>query len=115
MTKKHTHRLPLRFWQHIGLTAACVVSAFLVGYSTSGDVHPFEQGRAADDTRAPHELVGDVDGNGTVDENDAIAVLEFAQELRVPSPDERRRADLNNDLRITVDDALRLLRTISLR
>ena len=54
---------------------------------------------------------GDVDGNGTVDVNDARTVLRAAVELEKLSPDAEKRADTDGDGKVTVNDARDILRT----
>lgn len=54
---------------------------------------------------------GDVDGNGTVDVNDARTVLRAAVGLEKLSPDAEKRADTDGDGKVTVDDARDILRT----
>lgn len=54
---------------------------------------------------------GDVDGNGTVDINDARTVLRAAVGLEKLSPDAEKRADTDGDGKVTVNDARDILRT----
>lgn len=54
---------------------------------------------------------GDVDGNGTVDVNDARTVLRAAVGLEKLSPDAEKRADTDGDGKVTVNDARNILRT----
>ena len=54
---------------------------------------------------------GDVDGNGTVDVNDARTVLRTAVGLEKLSPDAEKRADTDGDGKVTVNDARDILRT----
>ena len=54
---------------------------------------------------------GDVDGNGTVDVNDARTVLRAAVGLEKLSPDAEKRADTDGDGKVTVNDARDILRT----
>ena len=88
---------------------ATVVSAFLIGIETAGDVHPIALMEAGNG-----EIHGDINGNGTLDLGDAIAILEIVQGYRDPTPQELR-ADPNGDGLLTVDDALRILATLEIR
>ena len=54
---------------------------------------------------------GDVDGNATVDVNDARTVLRAAVGLEKLSPDAEKRADTDGDGKVTVNDARDILRT----
>lgn len=54
---------------------------------------------------------GDVDGNGTVDVNDARTVLRAAVGLEKLSSDAEKRADTDGDGKVTVIDARDILRT----
>ena len=53
---------------------------------------------------------GDVDGNGTVDVNDARTVLRAAVGLEKLDEQQKKAADINGDGKITVDDARTILR-----
>lgn len=89
--------------------AATVLSAFIIGIETAGDVHPIaliEAGSA--------DLKGDLNGSGTLDIDDAIAILEIVQGYRIATPEELR-ADPSSDGLLTVDDALRILATLYAR
>ena len=88
----------------IGL--ACMVSSFAVGIQTAGDVQPITLIEAGSTN-----LVGDIDGNGIVDKQDAIRILEVAQGYSSATPQELL-ADPNRDGELTVSDALHILSTL---
>lgn len=96
-------RLPHRTASMLILGALCVVGSFAVGIRTAGDVRTISP-LAAETI----ELSGDIDGNGQIDLNDVIGILEVAQGYREPTPGELR-VDPNNDGVLSIDDALRLL------
>lgn len=107
MPNKYARRAP-RF-SVLMMGAATVLSAFYIGIETAGDVHPIaliEAGSA--------EIKGDLNGNGSLDLGDAIAILEIVQGYRDPMPEELR-ADPSSDGLLTVDDALRILATLDAR
>ena len=89
--------------------AATIATSFAVGIQTAGDIHPISLIEAGSST-----LAGDVDGNGQIDLQDAIAVLEVVQGYREPTAEELR-GDPNSDGVLTVDDALRILHEVTLR
>ena len=84
------------------------VASFGAGMQTAGDLRTIEWSSATDAPR------GDVNGDGTVDETDVIAILEIAQGYRTATPKELH-ADPNGDGKLAVDDAIRVLRTLSTR
>lgn len=89
--------------------AATVLCAFVIGIETAGDVHPIALIEAGSDS-----VRGDVSGNGILDLGDAVAILEIVQGYRDPTPEELRK-DPSSDGLLTVDDALRVLATLSAR
>lgn len=93
----------------LALSMLCLVSSFAIGIKSAGEVQPFTIIEAGGMTQA-----GDVDENGTVDLQDVILILEFTKGYSVPSP-EQLKADPTGDGQFTVDDALRILSTLSLR
>ena len=54
-----------------------------------------------------------MDGDGSVGLQDAIVILEIVQGYAKATPDQLR-ADPNRDGQLTIDDALRILATLSL-
>lgn len=89
--------------------AATIASAFFIGIETAGDIHPVSLIEAGSG-----DIRGDINGNGTLDLGDAIAILEIVQGYRDPAPEELR-GDPSGDGLLTVDDALRILATLDLR
>ena len=109
--------LSRKYLQFLGFGCACVLGSFLIGIETAGDVHPFARSQAVSIDMAPQQLgikPGDVDGDDVLSVADVIAILEIDQGYRDATPDELKR-DTDGDLRLTVKDALRVLRTIALR
>lgn len=86
-----------------------IALSFVVGTQSVGEVQPFTLIEAGST-----ELAGDVDGNGMVDLQDVIRILEISQGYAVATPAELA-ADPVRDGQLTVDDALRVLSTLSLR
>ena len=89
------------------LGAACVVSSFAVGIQTAGDVQPVTLIEAGSVVQS-----GDVTGDGLVDVQDVVSILEVAQGYEEASPSQLK-ADPNGDGQLTIDDAIRLLATLS--
>ena len=85
----------------------CVVSSYALGKTTAGSVQPFTLIEAGGT-----QVAGDMDGNSRVDIDDVIIILEAVQQYRRLTP-EQFRADPNNDGNSTVDDALRLLKSLA--
>jgi len=86
--------------------AICVAAALVIGIQSAGDVKPIALIEAGSENR-----VGDLTGDGVVDVQDAIQILEVVQGYKAPTP-EQLLADPNEDGQLTVDDALRILRTL---
>lgn len=87
----------------LGLGTACVLSSFFIGIQSVGEVQPVTLIEAGN-----IELTGDVDGDGNVDIQDALRILEIAQGYRDATPQELR-ADPNGNGMLTIDDAVRIL------
>jgi hypothetical protein len=92
----------------IMLGAATIASAFFVGIQTAGDIQPISL------IEAGGGIAGDMDDSGTLDERDALLILEMVQGYRDITP-EALRKDPNHDGILTVDDAIRILAVISER
>lgn len=95
--------------QLLSLGTLCVVSSFAIGLQTAGNVQPVHLIEAGGTAQA-----GDLDGNGTVNIADAIAILEIAQGYALATP-EQLLADPNSDGALTVDDAIRVLSILNLQ
>jgi hypothetical protein len=110
MARKHTPSFQLnKQLQVLAIGALCVVSSFTLGVRTAGDIQ----------TVAPSEaggirLTGDIDGDGTITVQDAIAILEVAQGYE-DATSAQLQADPNADGRLTVEDALRILQDLASR
>lgn len=90
----------------VALIAAVVIPlSFGAGMRLSGDV------QTVSPTKASDVVDGDMDGDGTVTNADVRIVLDIAQGGRAPTP-AQLRADPNHDGKLTVDDAMRLLRQL---
>lgn len=92
----------------LAVGAACLTSSFALGIQTAGDVAPVSLIEAGGPS-----IAGDMDGSGVVDLQDVILILEVARGYTDPTVDQLA-ADPNHDGELTVDDALRLLATLSL-
>lgn len=103
MQNSHTrlHRLlPVLLMVALG-----VPFSFGVGMRLSGNVQTVSPAGASDVLR------GDMDESGTVDQLDVEIILKIAQGQRVATP-HQLRADPNQDGKLTVEDAQRLLREL---
>lgn len=98
----HTHR---RLLAIVPLGLLAVVASFSLGMETAGTLRTIEWSSATDG------LLGDMNGDNTVDERDVIVMLELSQGYRSATPDELA-ADPNGNGVIGVDDALRVLRSM---
>lgn len=102
MSAKHTSlRRRLATLLPLGLLA--VTASFGLGMQTGGTLRTINGSLATDSPR------GDLNGDGTVDEADVIAILEVAQGYRTATPQELA-ADPNGNGVLGVDDAIRVLR-----
>lgn len=90
------------------LALAVATASFAVGTQTASVL------RTIDSSSATETVRGDVNGDSVVDVKDAIVILEIAQGYRDATPSELA-ADPNDNGSLTVDDAIRLLRTITPR
>ena len=88
------------------LALLAAVVSFGVGMRTAGDVTTVPSMSADDGTAR-----GDVNGDGAVDAQDAIVILEISQKYRTATVRELE-ADPNGNGTLTVDDAIRVLRSL---
>jgi len=97
--------------------AMCGIASFVLGIKTAGDVQPFTQSEAAIEhsVDSQSQVSGDLNANGILDLQDVIGILEYAESLDSPSADVISRGDLDGDYLLTAKDAMRILRTLSLR
>lgn len=84
----------------MALGTLSVIASFALGIGTAGDLHTIEHSGATENT--------------VFDIEDAIAILEVAQGYREATLAELK-ADPNGNGVLTVDDALRILRTLASR
>ncbi|MDO8649313.1 MAG: dockerin type I repeat-containing protein [Candidatus Peregrinibacteria bacterium] len=96
------------------LGATCIVGSFVIGVQTVGELEPVEHGQATELQASIVSSQGDLDNDGAVDLSDIIALLEIAQGYAEATP-AQLKADPNGDSQLTVEDALRLLRTLAIR
>ncbi len=89
--------------------ATCLVLSFFIGIQTAGDVQPISLIEAGGT-----QIEGDMNGSGDLDINDVVVILEVVRGYREMTP-ELLNADPNDDGQLTIDDALRILSTLSLR
>jgi len=97
---------PRQFLRGLLFASLCLAASFAIGIQTAGEVQPIALIEAGSPVRT-----GDVDGNGIIDAQDAVIILEIAQGYRIATP-EQLLSDPNGDGQITVDDALRILRAL---
>ena len=91
----------------IALGVLCIIAAFGIGISTSGDfrtIGALEAGNPLGD--------GDMNGDGTTNLYDVIRILEIVHGYHEPVAQDLR-GDPNGDGTITIDDALQLLHTLA--
>lgn len=107
----NTHTRPQRATtskvQLFVLGLLCMASAFALGSRTSGSVQTIAPTNALGG-----RLPGDVNADEVVNVLDAILILEIANGYKDATPKELL-GDPNVDGRLTVDDALRILRDVS--
>lgn len=104
MSRTHTNRLT-KASTLVPLALLAAVASFGIGMHTAGDVSTVPSSSATEG------LAGDVTGDGLVDVQDAIRILELSQGYGEPTIGELR-ADPNGNGSLTVDDALRILRSL---
>lgn len=93
----------------ISIGTACVMSSFALGIHSAGDVQPFTIIEAGGQT----PVHGDVNGDSTVNLQDVIHILEVSQGYRTVTAS-ALRGDPNRDGILSVDDALRILKHLTL-
>lgn len=116
MAKKQKF-LTAKMLQSLSLGALCAIGAFAMGIETAGDLHPFAKSEAAlqELLHVGSDLRGDVNGNGTIDSEDAYLLYEFSEGLETPAADELRRGDTDGDLHLTASDLGYVLHALSTR
>lgn len=102
--------------QHLLLGVVCSIGAFAVGMETAGDVSPFGHTEAALELPGSGAVIqGDMNGNRSLEAEDASILLQFAEGLETPTPDDVRRGDTDGDGQLTGKDVLRVLHFLSNR
>ncbi len=86
---------------------AMLMVAFTLGMKTAKDIQPIHLINADSET-----LAGDIDGDGAVTKEDAIRALEIGLGYDV-STDRERQGDPNGDEKITIEDALTILKSLN--
>ena len=105
---KYPHNLR-RNIQMLVIAFGCVASSFFIGMQSAGNVTPVALIKAG----GTH-IAGDVDGNGAVDVQDVILILEIEAGYQEATVDQRK-ADPNGDGVLNIYDALRILSVLSLQ
>jgi hypothetical protein len=119
MPKNYPSIFSAKALRMLGLGTACVIGSFMIGVETAGEVQPFTPSEAGSLEQASvleveEPKAGDADGSGHISVQDAIEILEIVQGYREATP-EHLKADPNGDHRLTIEDALRVLRALALR
>jgi hypothetical protein len=112
--KKYPHFWPQFIPQIALLTSASIIAAFVLGIYAAGTIHPFTPSEAASQKvlSASAAIQGDINGDGVLDLQDAIEILESAMGYRIATSDEIRRGDMNGDGKLTLEDARLVLKKI---
>lgn len=97
-----------RLLRTVILGAICLVGSFALGVETAGEVQTIASLQAGSIQER-----GDINGNGIVDLQDVITILEVVQGYKEVDP-KTLQGDPTHDGHLTVDDALRLLHDIGL-
>lgn len=84
----------------------CIAASFVIGIQSAGDVRPITLIEAGSALRA-----GDLDGDGVLTARDAAEALEIVQGYKTATP-EQLKVDPDGDGRISVTDALWILRRL---
>lgn len=106
------HTKPQRIIRGIRVAALgslCVVASFALGIHTAGDIAPIASLQAGGPARE-----GDMNGDGTVNIEDVIEILEIVRG-QLPATAHHLRVDPNTDGKVTIDDAIHLLQTLAAR
>ena len=93
----------------LALAVACVGSAFSLGMHSAGNVQPVSLIEAGSTQQR-----GDINGDGFVDLGDVKLILEISQGYKEATVDQVK-ADPNKDGELTVDDAIRVISSITSR
>lgn len=88
------------------LAVGFIATSFALGTQTSSTVQPFTLIEAGGNT-----VTGDLNNDGETNNADVILALEMVAGYKPVTP-EAYEADPNHDGRITIDDAIELLRSL---
>lgn len=88
------------------IALGCVATSFAIGTQTAGEIQPFTLIEAGGNT-----LQGDLNNDGNTDLQDIELALEMVAGYKPVTP-EAYEADPNHDGRITIDDAIALIRSL---
>ncbi len=88
----------------IAIVTSSMTVAFILGIQTAGDVRPIVGEIRAGGT----VLLGDLNGNSSIDMDDALQALDIVKGIRSPTPQELA-ADPDQNFVITVEDILAIL------
>lgn len=95
----------------LGFATMCVLGSFLIGVRTAGDVQPFARSEAQQANILGSIVSGDMDGNGTVNVQDVLLLLQIIKG-DVAETKQAHLADPNGDGHLTIEDAIVLLRSL---
>ena len=106
-----------KLWRTISLGTLCAIGAFAAGMQTSGNIHPFARSEAAlqELFMATSPLKGDVNGNGTIDSNDAYLLYEITTGLQTATQEQVRTGDTDGDGLLTEKDLGVVLHKLSIQ
>lgn len=100
------------FWRGpvLALGALCMIGSFTFGIESAGDMHTITASQAAERLAGD----GDIDGDGKTTERDALEILLLLRDGREPTVAQLAE-DPSGDGRLTIDDAILLLRDAQAR
>lgn len=97
----------------IGLQAATDAAQAVYDKESAGTKEVREAVKSLVNEVLKARLVGDVDGNGTVDSGDSLEVLKYAVEMQELDETQTKAADVNKDGAVDSSDAEAILRYVS--
>jgi len=92
------------------IAVLCMGESLGIGWQTKGDVQTIDHTNANEVERMP----GDMNGDGTVDLEDAIETLEIVRGYKTASV-EQLRNEPTEDGNVTIDDAIKIIRDLHTR
>lgn len=96
--------------QILVIALLCMSASFGIGVQTTGDVQTIDHTNANEVERMP----GDMNGDGTVDLEDAIETLEIVRGYKTASV-EQLKNEPTEDGNVTIDDAIKIIRDLHTR